>query len=144
MALASGLRYGTTSFGETSGHQNIPLLTKSLDDNFIAQANWGGNFYRADESLAVFKRSLDKIPWQPDLIFIFSGYDSHRDDQGRDITNWDNEDFVCLTRYVLDLAYKSACPVLSVHGGGYNLPITISAACGHVETLASYYPISTT
>jgi acetoin utilization deacetylase AcuC-like enzyme len=138
MALAGGLRYGTTQTGETLGHQNIPILTKILDDKFIAQANWGGEFYRADESLAVFKQSLEKIPRQPDMIFIFSGYDAHKDDQGRDITNWSNEDFVRLTKYVLDLASKASCPVLSVHGGGYNLPTTISAACSHVKTLASY------
>jgi acetoin utilization deacetylase AcuC-like enzyme len=138
MALACGLRYGTTQMGETLGHQNIPVLTKIFDDSFIAQADWGGNFYRAEETLPVFKQSLEKVPWQPDLVFIFSGYDSHKDDQGRDITNWNDEDFVSLTKHVLNFTSKTSCPVLSVHGGGYNLPITISAACSHVKTLASY------
>lgn len=138
MAVASNLRYGTTLTGEMLSHQNIPVLTKAFGDDFTAQMDWSGRLYRAEETLPAFRQSLEKIPWQPDLVFIFSGYDSHKDDQGRDITNWGNEDFVSLTKYILDLTNKTSCPVLSVHGGGYNLPVTISAACSHVETLASY------
>lgn len=138
MALASGLRYGTTQTGESLGHQNIPVLTKVFGDDFITQANWGGKFYRTDDCIPAFQESLEKIPWQPDLVFIFSGYDSHKDDQGHDITNWSDEDFVTLTKCLLDFTNKVACPVISVHGGGYNLPVTISAACNHVKTLASY------
>jgi Deacetylases, including yeast histone deacetylase and acetoin utilization protein len=138
MALAAGLRYGTTETGESLGHQNIPVVSKAYDDNFIIQANWGGKFYRAEESLKIFRESLDKVPWKPDLILILSGYDAHIDDQGRNIMNWTNEDFVSLTKFVLDFAHKVSCPVLSTHGGGYNLPVTISAACSHVETLATY------
>jgi len=138
MALACGLRYGTTQTGEALGHQNIPIVTKVFSDDFIVQADWGGKFYRAEESVSAFQRSLEKVPWQPDLIFIFSGYDAHQDDQGRDVTNWTNEDFVSLTQHLLVFAGKAACPVISVHGEGYNLPITISAACSHVQTLASY------
>jgi acetoin utilization deacetylase AcuC-like enzyme len=138
MALASSLQYGTTSTGETLGHQNLPVLTKAFGDDFTAQMDWSGRFYRAEETLLAFRQSLEQVPWQPDLVFIFSGYDSHKDDQGRDITNWDDEDFVSLTKYLLDFANKVSCPILSVHGGGYNLPVAISAACSHVETLASY------
>lgn len=138
MALASGLRYGTTQMGELLGHQNIPVLAKIFDDNFINQADWGGVFYRAEESLDVFSKALQKVPWLPDLILIFSGYDSHKDDQGNEITNWTNYDFETLTKLVLDFSYKASCPVLSVHGGGYNLPVTTSAACAHVEVLANY------
>lgn len=138
MALAGGLRYGTTLTGETLGHQNIPVLTKIFDDRFVAQAGWGGTFYRAEESLIAFRQALEKIPWQPDMVFIFSGYDSHKDDQGRDITNWNNSDFESLTKYLLDVANEASCPVLSVHGGGYNLSTTISAAYSHVKILASY------
>lgn len=138
MALAAGLRYGTTETAEALGHQNIPVLTKIFDDKFITQADWGGKFYRADESLNAFRQALKRVPWQPDMVFIFSGYDSHKDDQGREITNWDNEDFVTLTKDLLDFASKASCPVLSVHGGGYNLPVTLSAACEHVKTLAFY------
>jgi acetoin utilization deacetylase AcuC-like enzyme len=138
MALACGLRYGTTQIGESLGHQNIPVLTKIFGDDFIAQADWGGTFYRTNECLPAFQASLEKVPWQPDFVFIFSGYDSHKQDQGQDITNWNNEDFVSLTKWLLELTNKAYCPVISVHGGGYNLPVTISAACAHVKTLASY------
>lgn len=138
MALASGLRHGTTRTGELLGHQNIPILTKIFDDKFMTQADWGGVFYRAEESVNVFADSLQKIPWLPDLILIFSGYDSHKEDQGNEITNWTNNDFENLTKLVLDISRKAFCPVLSVHGGGYNLPVAISAACSHVEILANY------
>jgi acetoin utilization deacetylase AcuC-like enzyme len=95
-------------------------------------------FYRAEESINAFSRSLQKVPWLPDLIIVFSGYDSHKDDQGNEITNWTNTDFETLTKLLLDFSYKASCPVLSVHGGGYNLPVTVSAACSHVEVLANY------
>lgn len=137
MALAAGLRGGMTPSGEALGHQNIPVLTKAFDDRFVAQAQWDGTFYRAEESLAAFRQALGKIPWQPDLVFIFSGYDAHREDQGRDITGWDDDDFERLTQDVREVAERAACPVVSVHGGGYNLPVTISAACRHVQALAS-------
>lgn len=138
MALACGLRYGTTKTGEFLGHQNIPVLAKIFDDKFVAQADWGGVFYRAEESINIFSNSLQKVPWSPDLILIFSGYDSHKDDQGNEITNWVNSDFETLTKVVLNFSYKASCPVLSVHGGGYNLPVAVSAACSHVEILANY------
>jgi len=138
MAFANGLRYGTTTTGKSLGHQNIPILSKAYDDEFKKKIEWGGVFYRAEESIDAFANALTKIPWSPDLIFIFSGYDSHKEDQGHDITNWTNNDFVTLTKLVLDLSQKPSCPVLSVHGGGYNLPVTVSAAYAHVETLADY------
>jgi acetoin utilization deacetylase AcuC-like enzyme len=37
------------------------------------------------------------------------------------------------------LMVKVSCPVLSSHGGGYRLPVTLSAAVSHVEVLASYH-----
>ena len=85
----------------------------------------------------MFEQALKHIPWQPDIVLIFSGYDSHKDDQGLGITNWIDADFVKLTRYVIDLARRTNCPVLSVHGGGYHLPVTVRAAASHVFTLAS-------
>jgi len=38
---------------------------------------------------------------------------------------------------VVDVADRASCPVLSVHGGGYNLPVTIAAAAAHVEMRAN-------
>jgi acetoin utilization deacetylase AcuC-like enzyme len=87
--------------------------------------------------LAAFQAALDNLPWLPDLICLFSGYDSHRDDCGAGITNWTNDDFRRLTQRMLDLANRANCPVLSVHGGGYQLPVTVAAAVEHVRVLAS-------
>jgi acetoin utilization deacetylase AcuC-like enzyme len=53
---------------------------------------------------------------------------------------WDTADFGWLTRRVLDRAQQAGCPVLSVHGGGYKLPVTIAAATEHIRTLATYRP----
>ena len=80
----------------------------------------------------------ENLPWAPDLICLFSGYDSHRDDCSAGITNWTNGDFYWLTQRVLELAKRSNCPVLSVQGGGYQLSITVAAAVAHVRVLASY------
>ncbi len=130
------MRQGTTTAGEEAGHCNIPLLSEIYPDEWIGEMSLTGKFYRAPESLAAFQAALEHIPWRPDIIFLFSGYDSHADDCGRGITNWSNQDYVRLTHLVLDLAKRAACPVLSVHGGGYKLPVTIAAAASHVETLA--------
>lgn len=139
MAKVSGLKYGTTSIGEEVGHCNIPILHEMYEDDLFETISLSGKFYRANESLSMFQLALDQIPWTPDLILIFSGYDSHRDDCGQGITNWTNQDFKTLTEYVLALAKKVSCPVLSSHGGGYRLPVTLSAAVSHVEVLASYH-----
>jgi acetoin utilization deacetylase AcuC-like enzyme len=137
MSLTAGMKCGTTTMAEEVGHCNIPLLHEFFDDSFFEEVNLSGKFYRAPESLAAFRTTLDQIPWLPDLIFIFAGFDSHKEDCGEGITDWTNEDFQTLTRYVLELAQKASCPVLSSQGGGYDLPITISAAVSHVEVLAS-------
>ena len=137
MAVACGLRPGTTQAGEAVGHQNIPILSKSFDDQFFAQMGFEGKFYRAKDSLAAFQDALNAIPWEPDLVMIFSGYDSHIDDHGRNVTDWTNGDFISLTKMVLDIAKKANSPVLSVHGGGYIFPVAISATCAHVSVLAT-------
>jgi acetoin utilization deacetylase AcuC-like enzyme len=113
-------------------------LNKVFDDTFFEQMQLPGRFYRSHDILSVLQAKLANLPWQPDLICIFSGYDAHRDDCGRDITGWNNQDFGQLTRLMLDLAHKVDAPILSVHGGGYNLPVTVEAAGHHVEVLATY------
>jgi acetoin utilization deacetylase AcuC-like enzyme len=138
MAKVCGLKYGTTTMAEEVGHCNIPVLDQTFDDDFFESMGLGGRFYRAHESLEAFRSALEQIPWNPDLVFIFSGYDAHKEDGGKGITDWTNEDYRLLTQYVLELAQRSSCPVLSVHAGGYRLPVTISAAVSHVEVLASY------
>jgi acetoin utilization deacetylase AcuC-like enzyme len=140
MAKAAGLQAGTTTAAAAVGHCNIPVLSQVFDDNFFEQVGLSGRFYRAQEAAAVFERALAELPWQPDLICIFSGYDGHRDDCGRRITDWAEQDFERMTRLLLDRAALARCPVLSAHGGGYQLPVTIASAMRHIETLASYWP----
>lgn len=143
MASACGLAWGTTTAAAAVGHCNIPLLNAAYNDRFGEQMQLSGQFYRARESLSRFREALRQVPWQPNLICIFSGYDSHRDDCGKGISDWTNEDFRQLTQMVLDMAYTMSSPVLSIHGGGYNLPVTIAAAASHVDVLANYQPRAT-
>jgi acetoin utilization deacetylase AcuC-like enzyme len=120
------------------GHCNIPLLNAVYDDTFGEQMQLSGKFYRAEESHEVFQAALNHLPWQPDLLCVFSGYDAHRDDCGKGISGWTNEDFCRLTMSVVEVAERASCPVLSVHGGGYKLPVTLAAAAEHVQVLAKY------
>lgn len=140
MAKASDRRAGTTVGGEEVGQCNIPLLNAMFDQDFIERAGLEGTYYRADESLDAFRKALENLPWSPDLILVFSGFDSHIDDLGKDLSNWANDDFRALTRMVLDLGQKASAPVLSTQGGGYNLPVTVSAAVSHIDELATYSP----
>ena len=140
MAKAAGLHAGTTTAAAAVGHCNIPVLNQVFDDSFFEQAGLPGRFYRAEQALAAFEQALAELPWQPELICIFSGYDGHRDDCGRRITEWTEQDFERMTRLVLDRAALAGCPVLSVHGGGYQLPVTIASAMRHIEVLATYWP----
>ncbi|MGA1875003.1 MAG: hypothetical protein ACMUIA_05310 [bacterium] len=130
------MRQGTTATGEKIGHGNIPWLNGFLEDKLLEKIILPGKFYRAAESLPAFRSALEEVPWTPDLIFIFSGYDSHQDDCGRGVTNWTNQDYKALTKCVVEMARRAKSPILSVHGGGYKLPVTISAAVSHVEVLA--------
>lgn len=138
MAKVSGLKHGTTVVGKEVGHCNIPILHEMYEDELFEQLKLEGRFYRSHESLSIFQEALQQIPWNPDLILIFSGYDSHKNDCGNGVTNWTNLEFRQLTEYVLDLAKRVSCPVLSKHGGGYKLPVTLSATLSHVEVLANY------
>ena len=138
MALACGSHYGTSIVGQQLGHCNLPVMSGAYTDEMIEGLHFSGVFYRSNEILPVFYQALEDIPWKPDLILIFSGYDGHANDQGSSIMDWTDESFRQLTRRVLDLARRSNSPVLSVHGGGYTLPVVISAAKAHVEELASY------
>ncbi len=132
------LRQGTTTAAEKVGQCNIPILNKTFDDEFWTQLGMEGKYYRAEQSLPEFQSKLENLPWVPDIVLIFSGYDAHQEDCGRDIQEWENEDFEMLTIYVLEMARKAGCPILSVHGGGYNIPVTVSAALAHVNTLTTH------
>lgn len=138
MAKASDLRSGTSAFAKEVGHCNIPIIPTSFSVEILQEEGLSGKFYSGSESLNAFQEALEQVPWEPNLVAIFSGYDSHRDDCGASTTGWTNDDFRHLTRVALDFARRSHCPVLSCHGGGYNPPVTISAAIAHNLTLATY------
>jgi acetoin utilization deacetylase AcuC-like enzyme len=138
MAKVSDLKLGTTTFAEKVGHCNIPVLPYDFPDKLLEKFELTGNFYRFPDIIKVFHNSLANVPFKPDLITIFSGYDSHGKDCGENITNWTNNEFILLTKIVIDFARKFSCPILSVHGGGYQLPVTVSAALAHINTLKEY------
>ena len=138
MAKASDLKVGTTDAAKAVGHCNIPVISQSFPVEVLQEEGITGNFYYGYGIMNVFQEALENIPWKPNLVAIFSGYDSHKDDCGQDITGWTNDDFCKLTEITLDFAKKYECPVLSSHGGGYKLPVTVSAAIAHVRTLATY------
>lgn len=132
------LQLGTTSAAEEVGHCNIPVLDKTFDDDFWKRFGLEGKYFRAGQIFTEFQERLEDLPWDPSIVFIFSGYDAHQEDCGRNVQDWVEEDFKQLTIFVLEMARKAECPILSVHGGGYNLPVTVSAAMAHINTLALY------
>jgi acetoin utilization deacetylase AcuC-like enzyme len=131
------LRLGTTTAAKEAGHYNIPLLHSDYDDTFWAHMKLPGKYYRTETSLGTLQAALEALPWTPDLVFVFSGYDSHQDDQGKDVTNWTNEDYDQLTRLVLRVARKANCPIISSHGGGYTLSVALAAAVCHTNVLVT-------
>ena len=68
--------------------------------------------------------------------YLLLAHDGHIHDCGRDITNWSGPDFRRLTQLLLTAAAPTSCPLVSVQGGGYNLPVTIATTMAHVEVLA--------
>jgi acetoin utilization deacetylase AcuC-like enzyme len=136
MMKASNMLEGSTAAAEAVGHKNIPVLHTVFSDDFVTELKLPGKFYRASASLPVFQQALQELPWMPDLICICSGYDSHAEDCGADVTGWQDQDFRHLTNMVVAVANRAGCPILSVHAGGYNLPVTIRAAVVHAQSLA--------
>ena len=98
MALACGSQYGTSIVGQQLGHCNLPVMSSAYTDEMIEGLHFSGVFYRSDEILPAFYQALENIPWKPDLILIFSGYDGHMNDQGAGIMDWADESFRLLTR----------------------------------------------
>src|SRR5262249_11210681 len=97
-----------------------------------------GKVFLGTEAIPAFREALTAVPFEPDLVCIFSGYDAHQDDCGRKITNWTEQEFEVVTQLVLSRAGRCQCPVLSVHGGGYKLQTVIDSAARHVATLATF------
>ncbi len=129
---------GTTIAGQKAGHLNIPVFESTLKDEFFRELELEGTYCRGPEAIPRFRQSLQSLPFQPELIIIFAGMDSHRDDCGKDITDWVEDDFRYLTRVVLDAAFEWGIPVLSSPGGGYNVDSAVSTALAHYEELRTY------
>jgi acetoin utilization deacetylase AcuC-like enzyme len=141
MAKVSSLKAATVEAGAAVGHCNLPIRDERFDTAFLEERlHLRGPFYSGAESIPAFEAALQRLPWVPDLICIFAGYDGHREDCGAAVTEWTDDDFERLTHAVLDTAARAGCPVLSVHGGGYQLPVTVNAAARHVDVLATYCP----
>ena len=138
MSKVSSTEAGTIEYGRLVGHCNIPLLHPVFDDDFFDQINLKADFYRVGESITIFQKTLANVTFDPDIILLFAGCDSHIADCGKDITDWDTPDYETLTKAVLDLSRKANCPVLATQGGGYNMPSTIAAATACVNVLATY------
>jgi len=130
------IELGTTTYAASVGHCNIPVLASYYDTNFYHnELKLDGEVYSGAQSIEVFNDKLHNLPWNPDIIIIFDGHDSHRDDCGKDITDWAYADFDKLTRLVTSLAIKHGCPILSMPGGGYNFKVSVEAAKVHFEAL---------
>ncbi len=129
---------GTTEFAQSIGHCNIPVLDALYDEKFIKEVEFKGEYYRADSCKEQFSKKLNNLPFKPELIFIFSGFDSHIDDCGKNITDWTDFDYELLTKAVVDIAKKHNCPIISTTGGGYNVASSLSAAKHHINTLMNY------
>lgn len=117
------------------GHCNIPLVDTIYDDRFIKDCELKGNFYYREESISLFKGALRNIPFQPDMVFIFTGQDSHKDDCGDGVTDWENKDFETVMISIID---QFDCPILATPGGGYKFETTIEVAKAYINILANY------
>lgn len=137
MSLQRVISLGTTAAAEETGHCNIPILNSEFSEEDWEQLALGGTYFRGQDAISVLQNKLEQLPWTPDVLMIFSGYDAHIDDCGREIQNWTNDDFKLLTKIAVNVAHRANCPILSVHGGGYQLAVTVSAALAHVDVLAN-------
>lgn len=115
---------GTGAAQERGAHgqiTNLPLETNS-----------DGASMRARYSRDIFPM-LDG--YAPELVLISAGFDAHRADPLANL-NWDEEDFVWITRELCDLAQKHCQGrVVSTLEGGYDLDALGASVRAHVEVL---------
>jgi acetoin utilization deacetylase AcuC-like enzyme len=87
----------------------------------------------------LFRAALESLAdhVRPELVIVSAGFDAHALDPIGSL-RLEVEDFVAMTRDVLDVAKVHSCGrVVSVLEGGYNVPILVECVTAHVETLAS-------
>lgn len=136
MSMVGSTLLGTTSYGSTVGHCNIPVLDENYSyDFFYKDLEMTGKFYRSETCIDQFKQELNSLPFSPDLVIIFDGHDSHIDDCNSDTTKFTYDDFRELIKLIKDVSNKNSCPILSMPGGGYNLDITVRCSLLHIEEL---------
>jgi acetoin utilization deacetylase AcuC-like enzyme len=136
MSMIGAAEQGTTLAAERAGHRNIPVLSTLYSEDHWKELEFGGTFCRGPEVMECFDEALENVPWEPDIVFVFSGYDAHVEDCGGDVQRWTDDDFATLTRKVRDYSDARAIPILSTHGGGYEIETTVRAARRHIEALA--------
>lgn len=73
---------------------------------------------------------------KPEMIFISSGFDAHRDDPLGDM-NLVEDDYAWITRQVVAIADEYAQGrIVSLSEGGYNLDALAGSVVAHVKALA--------
>lgn len=113
---------GTGSAAERGAHDNIlnvPL--HSGTDGAPARRAWAAICDRV-------------VAWRPQLILVSAGFDAHADDPLATL-EWDETDFVAITRLICATAAACSAPVVSVLEGGYDLAALGRSTRAHVEVL---------
>jgi len=127
----------TTLHGDARAIE-LPVLDERISDSDRPGLGLPANCLRGPQSAEALVAALSRLPLQPDLIALYAGFDAHRNDQGRHVTDWVDDDFDWLTRAVCILAEYSGCPILSVHGGGREPEVTARLAEAHIRVLADW------
>lgn len=113
---------GSGAASERGAHDqimNVPLSPGS--DGGEARVAWD----------AILKRCRE---FDPQLVIISAGFDSHRDDPLAQL-QWDESDFAAITRSICDMAAACSAPVVSCQEGGYDLAALGRSVRAHVEVL---------
>lgn len=78
------------------------------------------------------------IAYNPDLIMISAGFDSHKDDLYGELP-LDYRDYVYMTEKLIDLANKCAGGrIISVLEGGYTIDVLMRSVLVHIGTMITY------
>ncbi len=137
MAKQEVLHLGTTDYGKSVGHINIPVLAEDMSESFYyEELEMTGAIYRDYNCIKQLQIELEQIPFAPDIIFIFDGHDAHIEDCGAGVANFTTDDFRTLSQIAVDQSKKHHCPLVSIPGGGYTPKAAIAAALAHIEILS--------
>jgi acetoin utilization deacetylase AcuC-like enzyme len=99
MSMMDAILLGTSTYGKSVGHCNIPVLDLNYSDDFYYnELGLTGKIFRDTQCIKQFEVELNDLPFNPELIVIFDGHDSHKNDCGNEITNFSYNDFRTLIR----------------------------------------------